>query len=149
MMIAAVMLAWSERSADEDGMPGGKGDHRRPLISLMLCVVFTFSLMFGKASRYTVEYFLHRESYAEAQKVVDMIPRGAAVSAGDFVVPHLYYIDDLQSFPAIYGRLKKTEYILVDMRHLSAEFDPYVFMDGEYELAESGGFLELWRKTEG
>lgn len=149
MMIAAVMLAWSERSADEDGMPGGKGDHRRPLISLMLCVVFTFSLMFGKASRYSVEYFLHRESYAEAQKVVDMIPRGAAVSAGDFVVPHLYYIDDLQSFPAIYGRLKKTEYILVDMRHLSAEFDPYVFMDGEYELAESGGFLELWRKTEG
>ena len=146
LMIAAVMLAWAEKSPDAEGLPGERRDFCRPLISLMLCVVFTFSLMFGKAARYAADYFIHRSSYSESQAVIDSVPRDAEVSAGDYLVPHLYYISDLQSFPAIYGKLRKTEYVVIDMRHLTSNFDPYVFMGGDYELESSGGFVELWKK---
>ena len=46
----------------------------------------------------------------------------------------------------LYTELQPTEYVAVDLRALDDEFDPYAFMNGEYSLVDSKGFVELWKR---
>jgi len=144
LMIVLYMLALAR--INEKDFSYKSEDWKRPFVSLMLCIIFTFSLTFGKTARYTGAYAADKASYKASEAILASIPKDATVTAGDFLVPHLYFISELQSYPPLYGKLQPTEYVAVDLRALDDEFDPYVFMDGEYSLIESGGFVELWKR---
>ncbi|NLB17045.1 MAG: DUF2079 domain-containing protein [Clostridiales bacterium] len=144
LMIALYMLALARIKEKE--IIDDTNDWKRPFVSLMLCIIFTFSLTFGKTSRYMGAYTADKASYEASEALLKSVPKDATVTAGDFLVPHLYFISELQSYPAIYGILQPTEYVVVDLRALDDDFDPYMFMDGEYSLIESGGFVELWKR---
>ena len=142
LMIVLYMLALAR--INEKDLSYKTEDWKRPFVSLMLCVIFTFSLIFGKTARYTGAYSAVNASYKASEAILASIPKDATVTAGDFLVPHLYFISELQSYPPLYGKLQPTEYVAVDLRALDDEFDPYAFMNESIRLLKER-FVELWK----
>ncbi len=141
LIVFSAMVMLTEMSADK----------RRVAICFMLMAsaVFMMSLTAGKIKGRVDGYSVNKAKIEETNEVLDLIPEDASVSASTNIAPHLYYVDDLQSFPEYYGQLTKTEYCILDTRFMSQkEFNGKGIIDDTYYLYASGGYAEIWRMSE-
>lgn len=130
------------------------GEHKRErqrfvlFSAFCLCIVFSVSLISPKVSSYTSRYYENRERYDETEKALEMIPEDASVTAYGYIVPHLWYIDDLRTCPGYYGKLVQTDYYVVDTRY---EYDShtegmYKTMKNDYDLVLEKGYVKIYER---
>lgn len=129
---------------------GERGEKvRRFTVLSMLCisVVFSAALFVPKASGTVDSYYGNREKYDSTAKALEIIPRDASVTAYGYIVPHLYYIDDLHTCPEYYADLEKTDYYVVDTRY---DYDGhtakmYIAMGEDYDMILEEGYVKIYK----
>lgn len=124
--------------------------HRRGILCTMLIISFVFSVsaQSSKASRAIGGYFSDREAYSETAAVLrEEIKEGSTVTAYGYMMPHLYYIDDMHTCPEYYDEYKKTDYYVIDTRYKTDAHTEKMFnaMGGDYELCASAGYAEIYK----
>jgi uncharacterized membrane protein len=133
-------------------LSAANGDTRRRLILFGVCcaAVFSFSLWIPKYETYSEKYLENKEYYDQVSDYLYSIPEDATVTASNFLVPHLYQVDELYGYIMYYGTLQKTDYYLLDQRYhiLSNEPELAKFLSDGYELVDSVGFVDVYRLTE-
>lgn len=117
------------------------------LSSLVLCAVFTLSLTLPKAERYVSRYAARREIYEQTDMALKTVPEDASVTAYGFMMPHLWYMDDLHTCPDYYGDFGKTDYCIIDVRYESDEHTEKLYRDmgDDYELVTERGYAKIYR----
>ncbi len=132
------------------------GEHKKErqsfvlVAALCLCTVFSVSLVSPKAGNYSAGYTRNRDRYIETEEALEIIPKDASVTAYGYIVPHLWYIDDLRTCPGYYGSLAQTDYYVVDTRY---EYDRhtegmYETMKDDYELVLEKGYVKIYERKE-
>ncbi len=119
---------------------------------LMVSIVFSVSAQCVKAGSAVSSYSLHGGEYREtAQVIEDSIPEGSSVTAYGYMIPHLYYIDDLHSCPEYYGEYEKTDFYVIDKRYETDDHTKKMLsaMGDDYELFASAGYAEIYKLGEG
>lgn len=141
LLIAAAFLALSERKPSEQ--------IRIVVCMLAVCSVFTASAVFPKGDRYYVKYTENREAYRLTAEAIEDIPKDASVTAYGFFIPHLYFIDDLQTVPKYYGEYEKTDYVIMDSRYTDGASDAVMEMMGDdYTLIEIKGYAAVYKRID-
>ncbi len=142
LAIAAGILALSEKNKTERV--------RLACIMCVLCIVFSFSAAYPKADRYFTRYAETKEVYNATAEALETIPEDASVTAYGTLIPHLYYIDELQTAPKYYGEYERTEYVALDTRYSydSHTADVYEMMGDDYELILEKGYTLIYRLSE-
>lgn len=117
---------------------------------LCLCTVFSASAVVPKAQNQVVRYYSHRQKYNDTAAAIRKIPADASVTAYGYMVPHLYFIDDLHSCPEYYGEYEKTDYYVIDTRYEKDSHTPkmYAAMGDDYTLYDEAGYVKIYKLTE-
>ena len=122
---------------------------RRACVVSMVCIsiVFLLTLVSSKATYYVDAYEKMQKDYDSAAEALYDIPEDASVTAYGYLVPHLWYVDDLHTCPEYYAEYEKTDYYIIDTRY---EYDGHtskmrVAMGDDYELLETVGFIRIYR----
>lgn len=78
-----------------------------------------------------------------------MIPADASVTAYGYMMPHLYYVDDLHSCPDYYADLEQTEYYVLDTRYDTDSHTKKMLlaMGDDYTLVCEAGYVQIYRLT--
>ncbi len=141
LILAAALLALSERT---------KRQQMRIAITMVaLSAVFTLSAIYPKADRYYIKYTGDRQSHAETAEALETIPKDASITAYGTFVPHLYYIDDLQTVPKYYGEYEKTDYVALDTRYDGGAVNTVKEMMGdEYTLVLEKGYAAIYKLSD-
>ena len=114
---------------------------------LCLCLLFFSSAALPKFSGTAERYASAPEAYRESADILKDIPEDASVTAYGYLVPHLYYVSDLNACPDYYKPLQKTEYYVLDTRYINdAHSEKMLYaMGDDYTLAAEGGFVRVYR----
>ncbi|MBQ3528066.1 MAG: DUF2079 domain-containing protein [Clostridia bacterium] len=117
---------------------------------LILSAVFATSLISPKIGAYCNSYYGNKEKYDATQKALEMIPEDASVTAYGYIVPHLWYVDDLRTCPEYYKELAKTDYYIVDVRYDYDKFteEMYETMADDYSLVKEEGYIKIYKRGE-
>lgn len=120
------------------------------LAALMISFVLTASLTFPKIGRYSERYYGNPAYYTEVDAFLEEnIPSDASVTANGFIVPHLYYVDDLNAVPDNFGKPHQTDYYVVDTRYQSNDrYKMDKYMKNDYEMIGKCSFVEIWKLKE-
>ncbi len=129
---------------------GERGERLRRFVlvsTLCLSVVFATALVYPKANYYKECYYSNKEKYDATADALKVIPEDASVTAYGYIVPHLWYVDDLHTCPEYYADLEKTEYYVVDTRydydgHTAKMYDA---MGDDYEVIGEEGYIIIYR----
>lgn len=141
LMIASALLFVSEQSPRR----------RHAILCTMLIISFVFfvSAQSGKVNSAVVGYSSHSTKYSETAKALkENIPAGSSVTAYGYMIPHLYYIDDLHSCPEYYGEYEKTDFYVIDTRYAGDDHTQKMrsAMGDDYELFMSAGYAEIYTR---
>lgn len=119
-------------------------------VSLILSAVFAASLISPKINAYCSSYYSNKEKYDATAEALEMIPEDASVTAYGYIVPHLWYVDDLSTCPEYYKELRKTEYYIVDTRYDYDKFteEMYETMADDYTLVSEEGYVKIYKRGE-
>lgn len=114
---------------------------------LLLCTVFSASLTLPKAERYAARYAVSAEAYSETDEALKTVPADKSVTAYGYMMPHMAYIDSMNTCPEYYKELTKTDYYIVDSRY---EYDSHTekmfrAMGDDYELVCVRGFAKIYK----
>lgn len=124
-------------------------DKRRFFVTASLAVSLVFSCgLLGYKCAYFGKRALETAADCNASRaLLEQIPEGASVTARDYVVPHISYIEDLHTIPVFYGGPVYTEYYVIDVRDPSHKYTQQMteFVAADYELIDAAGFLQLWQ----
>lgn len=123
------------------------GETRRRIALFGVCcaAVFSLSLWVPKFETYAEKYLEKPDYYDEIAQYLYSIPEDATVTASNFLVPHLYHIDEMYGYIMYYGSLRKTDYYLVDRRSHAHDEKLLAFLADGYQLVESVGFVDVYR----
>ena len=128
--------------------------HRRQALvctMLMISIVFSVSAQCGKVNAAIGGYSSHSTRYSETAKTLkENIPEDSSVTAYGYMIPHLYYIDDLHSCPEYYGEYEKTDFYVIDTRYAGDDHTKKMLraMGDDYELLMSAGYAEIYRRED-
>lgn len=126
----------------------GKKARYFSLVSMLcICLVFSATLVIPKAEYYKNCYYGNREKYDATEKALSVIESDASVTAYGYIVPHLWYIEDLHTCPDYYAPLQKTDYYVIDTRY---DFDShtakmYEAMGDDYRVVNEEGYIIIYR----
>ncbi len=141
LILAAALLALSERTPRQQ--------MRIALAAVAVSAVFTLSAVYPKADWYCIKYNSDITSHVDTAEALEIIPRDASVTAYGTFVPHLYYIDELQTVPKYYGDYEKTEYVALDTRYDGGAVDTVKEMMGEgYTLVLEKGYAAIYKLSD-
>lgn len=117
---------------------------------LCLCTVFSSALFLPKAENYRERYYGDKERYKETEAALEEIPSDSSVTAYGYVMPHLWYIEDLHTCPEYYAPYEKTDYYVIDTRYESDGHTAkmYSAMGDDYRLVCEKGYVKIYRLCE-
>lgn len=116
--------------------------------ALSLCMIFSVSAVSPKAQRSVMRYYQNKEEYdATAAVLKQNIPADASVTAYGYMMPHLYYVDDLHACPDYYAPLEQTEYYVLDTRYDTDSHTKKMLaaMGNSYTLIIQTGYVQIYR----
>ncbi len=115
--------------------------------ALALALVFSMSAVYPKAQRSVTRYYADKVAYDATAQALKSIPADASVTAYGYMMPHLYYVDDLHSCPDYYAPLEQTEYYVLDTRYDHDEHTKKMraAMGDDYTLISEAGFVQIYR----
>ncbi len=116
---------------------------------LCLCLVFAVSAVYPKAQRSVTRYYENKAEYDATAEALESIPADASVTAYGYMMPHLYYVDDLHSCPDYYAPLEQTEYYVLDTRYDKDSHTKKMLltMGDDYTLVSQAGYVQIYRLT--
>ena len=100
--------------------------------------------MYPTAKSYLDINKTERKQCEQVSKMLTKLPKNATITSSTFLIPHLYSHKKVYMYPSYYDESKYTTYIAVDKRYEYEEL--YDFMGNQYELTDSCGFCEIWKK---
>ncbi len=115
--------------------------------ALSLCMVFTVSAVYPKAQRSIARYYNNKAEYNATADALKSIPADASVTAYGYMMPHLYYVDDLHACPDYYAPLEQTEYYILDTRYDTDSHTKKMLaaMGDDYTLITQAGYVQIYR----
>ena len=118
--------------------------------ALSLGLVFSVSAVYPKAQRNITRYYANKSEYDATADALKKIPADASVTAYGYMMPHLYFVDDLHSCPDYYAPLEQTEYYVLDTRYASDTHKKKLRMSmaDDYTLVTEAGYVQIYRLTE-
>ena len=118
--------------------------------ALSLGLVFSVSAVYPKAQRNITRYYANKSEYDATADALKKIPADASVTAYGYMMPHLYFVDDLHSCPDYYAPLEQTEYYVLDTRYASDTHTKKMrmAMADDYTLVTEAGYVQIYRLTE-
>ncbi len=117
---------------------------------IMMCTVFALSASYPKAVNYYEKYTADREMYQKTEEALSAVDKEASVTAYGYIVPHLWYIEDLRSCPEYNEPYKKTDYYIIDTRYEKDSHTPEMYraMGDSYELCLQEGYVKIFKLKE-
>ena len=110
-------------------------------------MVFTVSAVYPKAQRSIARYYNNKAEYNATADALKSIPADASVTAYGYMMPHLYYVDDLHACPDYYAPLEQTEYYILDTRYDTDSHTKKMLaaMGDDYTLITQAGYVQIYR----
>ena len=120
--------------------------------SLALSFVFFFSVQVSDVTYYDYYYRVNRESFEEVNTLLKEyrpLLKDASVTAEDFLVPELYYVNDLHAMYYYNERPDErlTEYYVINTDSTSQY--PKAFLNANYDLVASVRFVNIYKLKDG
>ncbi|MCI8610522.1 MAG: DUF2079 domain-containing protein [Clostridiales bacterium] len=118
--------------------------------ALALGLVFSTSAVYPKAQRNIARYYANKAEYDATADALKDIPADASVTAYGYMMPHLYFVDDLHSCPDYYAPLEQTDYYVLDTRYANDTHTKKmrIAMADDYTLVTEAGYVQIYRLTE-
>ena len=80
------------------------------------------------------------------EEMLHEIPKDKSVTAGHFIMPHLYFIDEIYTVPDYYKDIEQTDYFVIDTRHDENAQLMRDVMDNDYTLVDKEYFVEVYKR---
>ena len=130
------------------GITNLKGSTRRLalLMSVILCMTLATSVITPKIRNNTI----YEENYGMKTEAIEemlhAIPKDKSVTAGHFIMPHLYFIDEIYTVPDYYKDIEQTDYFVIDTRHNENAQLMRDVMKNDYTLVDKEYFVEVYKR---
>lgn len=129
------------------GITNLKGNTRRLalLMSIIMCAVLATGTLAPKI-RNNKSYEDYYGSQTEAiEELLHTIPKDKSVTAGHFIMPHLYFVKEIYSVPDYYKEIEQTDYFVVDTRSSENTEEMKAVMGDDYTLVGNKSFVQVYK----
>ncbi|MDR0914099.1 MAG: DUF2079 domain-containing protein [Oscillospiraceae bacterium] len=118
------------------------------VFSAAMSIIMTSGLYLASFQNYPNTYEANKSIYKTYDEFLAKIPADASITTDHQYTAHLYYIDELYSFPAQYGQSTATDYYLLNSSTVeNEESGAKAFLDAHgYVLTDSVMNLQLYKK---
>ena len=93
----------------------------------------------------------YEKNYGAVTKDIDKmlreIEKDKSVTASHYVMPHLYFIEEIYTVPDYYKELEQTDYYVVDTRYADGVEEMTEAMGDDYTLVSTCSFVEVYKRN--
>jgi len=121
-------------------------------VSLTMTAMLFVAFVAPRYNRYVERYDVFESDYVAMQEAIDLIPEDASVISSAFIIPHLYYIEELDDLRTITAMGKPVEvtfdedYAVLDLRYDDVE--EYIVELQQYEkIAEVPNYIIVYKRV--
>ncbi|MBQ6627050.1 MAG: DUF2079 domain-containing protein [Ruminococcus sp.] len=131
------------------GVKNLKGSTKRValLMSLIMCATISTHVISPKITN----NLSYEKNYSSVTKDIDKmlreIEKDKSVTASHYVMPHLYFIEEIYTVPDYYKELEQTDYYVVDTRYADGVEEMTEAMGDDYTLVSSSSFVEVYKRN--
>ncbi len=131
------------------GVKNLKGSLKRValLMSLIMCATVFVHVVSPKITN-NISY---EKSYGTVTKDIDKmlkeIPSDKSVTSSHYIMPHLYFIEEIYTVPDYYKELEKTDYYVLDTRYSDGVDEMTEAMGDDYTLVSTSDFVEVYKRN--
>ncbi|MBQ8056762.1 MAG: DUF2079 domain-containing protein [Ruminococcus sp.] len=129
------------------GIMNLKGNTRRIalVMSLMMCLTLATSTLSPKIRNNTSYEEYYGEQTEAIEELLSTIPKDKSVTAGHFIMPHLYFVKEIYTVPDYYKDIEQTDYFVIDTRNAEHEQSMRDVMGNDYTLVGKEHFVEVYK----
>lgn len=117
------------------------------VMSLCTCAVMSVSLSWIKINHNFSYYNATKANYSNMEKLLSTIPEDATVTSYHRIMPHLYNIKEIYTYPDTRRASTQTDYYVVDTRDQQNAAAMKNVMSNNYTLQGTAGCIELYKKN--
>lgn len=117
------------------------------VMSLCTCAVMSVSLSWIKINHNFGYYNSTKATYSSMEKLLSTIPTDATVTSYHRIMPHLYTIKEIYTYPDTRRASTQTDYYVIDTRDQQNAAAMKSVMNNQYKLQGSAGCIELYKKN--
>lgn len=115
------------------------------ILSVMMCINLSANIITPKINNSIAADKAYSSVADEIDDMLSEIPTDASVTAGHFIMPHLYFVKELYTVPDYYKAIEQTDYFVIDTRDSTNTADMKAVMGSDYSLIDSAGFVEIYK----
>lgn len=115
------------------------------LMSVMMCINLSANILTPKINSSISANNAYSTIADDIDDMLKEIPKDASVTAGHYVMPHLYFVKELYTVPDYYKDIEQTDYFVIDTRDSTNTPEMKAVMGNDYSLVDSAGFVEIYK----
>ena len=129
------------------GIMNLKGNTRRLalLMSVMMCLTLATSTLSPKIRNNTTYEEYYGKQTESIEELLSTIPKDKSVTAGHFIMPHLYFVKEIYTVPDYYKAIEQTDYFVIDTRDNENAEEMKAVMGDDYNLVGSKNFVQVYK----
>lgn len=129
------------------GIMNLKGNIRRIalVMSLMMCLTLATSTLSPKIKNNASYENFYGEQTDDIEELLSTIPKDKSVTAGHFIMPHLYFVKEIYTVPDYYKDIEQTDYFVIDTRNSEHMQSMKDVMGNDYKLVGKEQFVEVYK----
>ncbi len=115
------------------------------LMSVMMCINLSANILTPKINNCISAKNAYSTVADDIDDMLQEIPKDASVTAGHFIMPHLYFVKELYTVPDYYKAIEQTDYFVIDTRDSTNTPEMKAVMGSDYSLIDTAGFVEVYK----
>lgn len=115
------------------------------LMSVMMCINLSANILTPKINSSISANNAYSTIADDIDDMLKEIPKDASVTAGHYVMPHLYFVKELYTVPDYYKDIEQTDYFVLDTRDSTNTPEMKAVMGNDYSLVDAAGFVEIYK----
>ena len=129
------------------GIMNLKGNTKRLalLMSMIMCVVLATSTLAPKIRNNKSYEQYYGTQTEKIEELLHTIPKDKSVTAGHYIMPHLYFVKEIYSVPDYYKDIEQTDYFVIDTRNSENAEEMKAVMGDDYNLIGSESFVQIYK----
>ncbi len=129
------------------GIMNLKSNTRR--VALIMSIIMTLTLatstLAPKIRNNTIYETNNSEKREDIEQLLSTVPKDKSVTAGHYIMPHLYFVRELYTVPEYYKEIEQTDYFVIDTRDTENTESMKAVMSNDYLLVDSAYFVEVYK----
>ena len=117
------------------------------VMSLCTCAVMSVALSWIKVNHNFSYFKATQANYASMEKLLSEIPSDATVTSYHRIMPHLYNIKEIYTYPDTRRASTQTDYYVIDTRDQQNAAAMKSVMGDNYTLKGTAGCIEVYKKN--